>query len=811
MVACRPEAESHRQSPAILRVVSQPALINLLIKQLSSARGARAHAHTHTHTHSRTRTCKQPPLPPDGDKSSYTDCKGRQRGEFTRVSAANDVSHAYREPFSLDGMFYCVQRRPFKPLHIGYLRMNKHDRRFEPRHTWWRRRRLGREKKSPSQRGLNYSPLASSVGPCPDYYITDVGFQTPVYLDTYFYAFEAQKKREDPGENGTCIKFPVAAMRMLRTGGWDMRRSQFTLELLKVDPSNRYTQCDENTCTQRRFKASRSAATANLMSVAVSPLSLPHSRVQLLYWAAIGYSRVPKPACTVRALPHVHFHARANAFRACTCSCVDLFPQTGLDGEILASPSRLFVASSAQHRARHPIGKTILHFVRHVPAVCGSSARGPTAVFQIFTFRTRNVGHNTLHARNKRKFTNRIAFPDRRKVESNLRPQQQEDDNYEPTAALHRNASTKKHQKSARTDDLSASITGELPWLRSSIITQTIPSPPSLLQPIDCTSGASLPLSTNNIYEEQPASTTLHTPHSVCPAQRTNTVGADHEPLTGQEAPDTLKMPRPPPPTTRIGFNSRRGRFPDFRTWVIVPDDAAGRRVFSGISRFRHSCILASLHTHLVLQPSAFKITIVLQAPSRTVGFTRRFHTLSSIQATNSSPAVVPQSPVVVHISLSSRKLSQTASIKDSRPLGCSSIYSVLGRHLETSPTRVMRRGGLRCQPVSPESLSSSLNVSETLASERRSVTPASLAAVSIRGFLRRGEGVRGPGSIVPSRGEGEVGLRLRRGAAESATVAARNSAPSLSLFVRNRLCRMWTSVQCQSVDVCTTLGFSSQ
>ncbi|KAJ8867018.1 hypothetical protein PR048_032880 [Dryococelus australis] len=39
----------------------------------------------------------------------------------------------------------------------------------------------------------------------------------------------------------------------------------------------------------------------------------------------------------------------------------------------------------------------------------------------------------------------------------------------------------------------------------------------------------------------------------------------------------------------------------------------------------------------------------VLQAPSRPVGFACRFHTLSSIHATNTSLAVVPQSPVVVH------------------------------------------------------------------------------------------------------------------------------------------------------------------
>ncbi|KAJ8897254.1 hypothetical protein PR048_002600 [Dryococelus australis] len=72
----------------------------------------------------------------------------------------------------------------------------------------------------------------------------------------------------------------------------------------------------------------------------------------------------------------------------------------------------------------------------------------------------------------------------------------------------------------------------------------------------------------------------------------------------------------------------------------------------------------------------------VLQAPSLTVCFTRRFHTLSSIHATNTSLAVVPQSPVVVHTSLRSRTLSQMASVKDCRPLGCGSINSVLGRHL---------------------------------------------------------------------------------------------------------------------------------
>ncbi|KAJ8878912.1 hypothetical protein PR048_019515 [Dryococelus australis] len=55
---------------------------------------------------------------------------------------------------------------------------------------------------------------------------------------------------------------------------------------------------------------------------------------------------------------------------------------------------------------------------------------------------------------------------------------------------------------------------------------------------------------------------------------------------------------------------------------------------------------------------------------------TRRFRTLSSIQATNTSLTVIPQSPVVVHTLLGSRTLGQAASIQDCRPLGCGSIYS---------------------------------------------------------------------------------------------------------------------------------------
>ncbi|KAJ8887194.1 hypothetical protein PR048_013409 [Dryococelus australis] len=89
----------------------------------------------------------------------------------------------------------------------------------------------------------------------------------------------------------------------------------------------------------------------------------------------------------------------------------------------------------------------------------------------------------------------------------------------------------------------------------------------------------------------------------------------------------------------------------------------------------------------------------VLQAPSRTIDLTHRFHTLSSIHATNTSLAVV--------LAISSPP--RFTSLAHTRPGGlrqklpAAGLRHILGRHLETSPTRVMRRGGLRRQPVSPE------------------------------------------------------------------------------------------------------------
>ncbi|KAJ8871466.1 hypothetical protein PR048_027783 [Dryococelus australis] len=109
------------------------------------------------------------------------------------------------------------------------------------------------------------------------------------------------------------------------------------------------------------------------------------------------------------------------------------------------------------------------------------------------------------------------------------------------------------------------------------------------------------------------------------------------------------------------------------------------------------------------------------RAPSRTVGFTRRFHTLSSIQATNTSLAVVPQSPVVVYTSLNSRTLTR-------RPPPMTAVRWVAAVYI-----------GLRPPPkIFPNSRDASRRA-EAPASERRSATPASLAAVGIHGIPRWG------------------------------------------------------------------------
>ncbi|KAJ8882625.1 hypothetical protein PR048_014437 [Dryococelus australis] len=52
------------------------------------------------------------------------------------------------------------------------------------------------------------------------------------------------------------------------------------------------------------------------------------------------------------------------------------------------------------------------------------------------------------------------------------------------------------------------------------------------------------------------------------------------------------------------------GLGPGFSHVGIVPDDAAGRRAFSGISRFPHPCIPRQLLTHLASPASALKTSL---------------------------------------------------------------------------------------------------------------------------------------------------------------------------------------------------------
>ncbi|KAJ8875096.1 hypothetical protein PR048_022987 [Dryococelus australis] len=137
----------------------------------------------------------------------------------------------------------------------------------------------------------------------------------------------------------------------------------------------------------------------------------------------------------------------------------------------------------------------------------------------------------------------------------------------------------------------------------------------------------------------------------------------------------------------------------------------------------------------------------VLQAPSRTVGFTRRFHALSSIHATNTSPAVVLQSPV---------------DTKDCQPVGCGSIYSVrLPPRIFPNTADASRRA---------EASQSHQNI---LASSPNPPKPP--AGEMGRGTGKAPSSATGRCSLFTGKGECEVDLLPRRGAAESAPAAARN------------------------------------
>ncbi|KAJ8879102.1 hypothetical protein PR048_019708 [Dryococelus australis] len=176
----------------------------------------------------------------------------------------------------------------------------------------------------------------------------------------------------------------------------------------------------------------------------------------------------------------------------------------------------------------------------------------------------------------------------------------------------------------------------------------------------------------------------------------------------------------------------------------------------------RRACRTILEHVVLIMARVSHK---VLQAPSRTVGFTCRYHTLSSIQATDTSLAVVPQSPVVIH----------TPFARAHSPDGLRQRLLAAGLRQPPPrifPTRVIRRGGLRRQPISPEP---SCVVAKRIGnSSRREEVCDSSKSCHCRHSRDSQKRSRQPRAhLVPGRGKGEVGLRLRRGAAESAPTAA--------------------------------------
>ncbi|KAJ8871512.1 hypothetical protein PR048_027834 [Dryococelus australis] len=65
------------------------------------------------------------------------------------------------------------------------------------------------------------------------------------------------------------------------------------------------------------------------------------------------------------------------------------------------------------------------------------------------------------------------------------------------------------------------------------------------------------------------------------------------------------------PPLTKANQIQSPSRTPRFSQIRIVPDDAAGRRVFSETSHFPHPCIPTLLHYHLISHSSALKISLL--------------------------------------------------------------------------------------------------------------------------------------------------------------------------------------------------------
>ncbi|KAJ8866080.1 hypothetical protein PR048_033604 [Dryococelus australis] len=86
-------------------------------------------------------------------------------------------------------------------------------------------------------------------------------------------------------------------------------------------------------------------------------------------------------------------------------------------------------------------------------------------------------------------------------------------------------------------------------------------------------------------------------PHSAAPA----------------DVPETRRRTTRSPPR-RTGFDSRAGHSRTLANVWIVPGDAAGRRVLSGISHFPRPCIPTPPHTHLTSPSSALKTSLLRAA-----------------------------------------------------------------------------------------------------------------------------------------------------------------------------------------------------
>ncbi|KAJ8878083.1 hypothetical protein PR048_022547 [Dryococelus australis] len=81
----------------------------------------------------------------------------------------------------------------------------------------------------------------------------------------------------------------------------------------------------------------------------------------------------------------------------------------------------------------------------------------------------------------------------------------------------------------------------------------------------------------------------------------------------------------------------------------IVPDDAAGRRVFSGISRLPHTCILA--HSRSISYSSALKTSLRIQVcnPTHKSGFTMSSHAIHAGLPPRTREAQISAADVISH------------------------------------------------------------------------------------------------------------------------------------------------------------------